>query len=158
MNPPNLPSLPALGQVPAPGATHTNPGLVDIASQCYPTVQADADQTHIAGTIASASHINSNGEEQRPAQLDTIGSNGVSVSASSAPLISSSGEGGQRLDKRPADTAVPTHNGLPTEARPDFVSHVVPSLPVIAQTTSPAITLNADTRRTGGLPTNVLIR
>jgi hypothetical protein len=158
MNPHNLPPLPPLGQAPAPGSTHTNPGLVDVASQCYPAVLAGADQTQVPGAISSASLVNSNGEEQRPAQLDAIGSNGVSVSASSAPLVSSSGEGGQRLDKRAADTATPTHSGLATEARPDFVSHVVPSLPVIAQTTSPAVTMNADTRSAGGLPQNVMIR
>jgi hypothetical protein len=158
MNPHNLPPLPPIGQSPAPGTTHTNPGLVDVASQCYPAVRAEADQTQVPGAISSAALVNSNGEEQRPADMDAIGSNGVSVSTSSAPLVSASGEGGQRLDKRTADQSESTHTGLATEARPDFVSHVVPSLPTIAETTSPAITVNADTRRAGGLPSNVMIR
>lgn len=158
MNPHNLPPLPPLGQAPAPGATHTNPGLVDVASQCYPAVRAENDQTQIAATMASAALVNSNGEEQRPANLETIGSNGVSVSAASVPLESHSGEGGQRIDLKAADIATPTGTGLPADVRPASVSHVVPSLPVIAQTTSPAITLDADTKRGGGLPSNVMIR
>jgi len=158
MNPHNLPPLPPLGQPPAPGSTHTNPGLVDVASQCYPAVQALADQTQQQPTIASASLVNSNGESQRPAQLDTIGSNGITVSTSSASLTTHSGEGGQRLDLHATDVARSTGTGLPADAHPDFVSHVMPSLPVIASTTSPAVTLNANTNRAGGLSSNVNIR
>ena len=158
MNPHNLPPLPPIGQPPAPGATHTNPGLVDVSSQSYPAVRPEADQTQVAGAVSPATLVTSNGEEQRPADMDAIGSNGVSVSSSSAPLINASGEGGQRLDKRTADISEATHTGLAAEARPDFVSHVVPSLPTIAETTSPAVNVDADTRRAGGLPSNVMIR
>ena len=158
MNPHNLPPLPSIGQPPAPGSTHTNPGLVEVASQCYPAVHAEADQTQVPGAISSAALVNSNGEDQRPADLNAIGSNGVSVSSSSSALVNASGEGGQRLDKRAADKVESTHSGLAAEARPDFVSHVMPSLPVIAETTSPAVTVDADTRRPGGLPQNVMIR
>ena len=158
MNPHNLPPLPPLGQAPAPGSTHTNPGLVDVASQCYPTVLAAADQTQVPGATTPAALITSNGDKQRPANLETIGSNGVSVSAASVPLESHSGEGGQRIDMKAADVATSTGTGLPADVHPASVSHVVPSLPVIAQTTSPAVTLEADTKRGGGLPSNVMIR
>ena len=158
MNPHNLPPLPPLGQAPAPGANHTNPGLVDVASQCYPAVHADADQTQVPGTLASAALVNSNGEEQQPAHLDAIGSKGITVTSSSAAVINSSGEASQRLDLKQADVAETTHTGLAAEARPDSVSHVKPLLPTIAQTTPPAANVAADTRRAGGLPTNVLIR
>jgi hypothetical protein len=98
MNPHNLPPLPQIGQPPAPGATHTNPGLVDVASQCYPAVRT---------------------EEENPSSPGT---------------------------------------GLAVDVRPDLISHVKLSPPTVAETTSPAVTVNADTPRTGGLPVNVNIR
>jgi hypothetical protein len=102
--------------------------------------------------------VNSNGESQRPAQLDAIGSNGVSVSSSSSSTTNHSGEGGQRLDLKATEIAHSTGSGLAADAHPDFVSHVVPCLPVIAKTTTPAITMHANTNRLGGLPSNVNIR
>ena len=158
MNPHNLPPLPPLGQLPSPGTTHTNPGIVDVASQCFPAVRAGADQSQTPCSLSSASLVFSDGDAQRPAQLDTIGSNGVTVSTSSAPLLNLSGEGGQRIDRRAPDVAVSTGQGLPAEVHADFVSHARPLLPDIAQTTSPAVTVNANTNCSGGLPTNVLIR
>jgi len=107
MNPHNLPPLPPIGQAPAPGATHNNPGLVAVADQCYPPVLTEADQTQRPATLASAALANSDGEEQRPAHLDTVGSKGISVSTSSAPLVNSNGE-----QQRPAHLDAIGSNGV----------------------------------------------
>lgn len=90
--------------------------------------------------------------------LDAVRSCGVTVTASSAPLTNFSGEGGQRLDRRPTDIAQTTGIGLAADVQVANVSHVKARLPDIAVTTSPATTMNADTSRPGGLPKDVNIR
>ena len=159
MNPYNLPPLPALDQLPAPGQTSTNPGLVNPADQAFPAVRSNADQTQLQSSIASASLTNSNGEQQRlNLNLDAIGSNGVTVSAASVPLVSHSGDSGQRLDHKTADQAPATASGLAVEVFPGAVNHARASLPDISIPLPPAVNLAADTRIRGGLAINVNIR
>jgi hypothetical protein len=157
MNPHNIPPLPSLDQLPAPGITSTNPGLVNPADQSYPAVKNDADQTRIAGTHASASMNNSNGEQQRVHDR-AMANSGVSVSAASVPLTDFSGDSGHHLDMRSPEEAQSTGTGLPAEVFPGAVNHARMMPPVIAVPLPPSVNVPADTRISGGLPINVHIR
>jgi hypothetical protein len=157
MNPHTLPSLPPLDQLPAPGITSTNPGLVNPADQAYPAVKSCDDQTRIAGTHASASAINSNGEQQR-VQNRAMANSGVTVSAASVPLTDFSGDSGHRLDMHAPDESRSTGTGLATEVFPGTVNHARMTPPDIAVPLPPSVNVQADTRISGGLPINVHIR
>ena len=152
-----LPPLPSLDQLPAPGITSTNPGLVNPADQSFPAVKCEADQTRVPNTHASTSVNNSNGEQQR-VHDHAMANNGVTVSAASVPLTDLSGDSGHRLDMRSPEEAQSTGTGLAAEVFPGAVNHARMMPPVIAPLLPPSVNVPADTRTSGGLPINVHIR
>ena len=159
MNPYNIPPLPPINQLPAPGQTSTNPGIVNPADQAYPAVKSAADQTQLSNSLASASAINSNGEQQRShPNVHSMASSGVTVNQTSAPLQDFSGDSGQLLDLRLPTPSQSTGSGLAAEVFPGSVSHAKFGPPPTAIALPPAINVPADTRRSGGLPKNVNIR
>lgn len=161
----------------------TNPGSTCVANQAYAPAQSDPARS--CG-IASASAVTSNGEQQRGHQDTSPSYNGtVTKTEGSAPLKQLSGEGGQRLDRQRTPKAKTTHvgitreifaglvsfvrnseppraattgKGLPAEVFPGSASPTICSPPTIAICTPPAVSIQADTGRPGGLPVNVNIR
>lgn len=162
MNPPDLPALPTIGQPPEPPApnrfpitTANNPGCVNVCEQQSRPPQVN----QCASSSSSASAINSTGEFQIGNQLlgNTIQGT-VMKSAASVPTVHLSGEGGQRPDHRAADQAQITGRGLAADVFAGSVSHVHSEAPKVVPCTSPAVTVNAGTAHSGGLPMNVHIR
>lgn len=159
MNPHNLPPLPSLDQLPAPGITSTNPGLVNPADQTFPAVKSEADQTRAPSSASSNSVNNSNGEQQRAHDnIGALASSGVTVSAPSVPLTNLSGDSGQRVDRRSPDESHTTGTGLAAEVFPAAVNHARYAPPVVATPLPTSVNVQADTRGPGGLPINVHIR
>jgi len=90
MNPHNLPPLPPIGQPPSTVATHTNPGLVDVASQCYPpppqeqvistgkglaeTVKSDfvSHAKSLPPTVAVSTAVNGLAADERPDSVSHV--------------------------------------------------------------------------------------
>lgn len=139
-----------------PVADVTNPGTSSPARQQYasPTV----DQTRSV-TTSSASHINSNGQAQF---LDhNRGSQGVTVTPSSAPLRNASGDAHRAwAAKRPKDNGVIVQKGLPglpatinagEQNHSKQIQEFAVRMPV-------AKTFDGGAKRPGRLPKNVNIR
>lgn len=156
MNHLNLAPLAPFNSPPVPGATATNPGCTDPASQSFAPIPTDRA---ISRTPCASPTITSNGEMQRGNQHLGNAQNGtVTVSTGSGAVVQASGEGGQRLDRQAIKKAVPTGHGLPKNVMADDENHSKLILPVIAPGRPPAIDVSAGSGRPGGLATNVNIR
>jgi hypothetical protein len=135
-----------------PTITSTNPGTVDVSRQAYPPAPSRA------ATPSSNALSTSNGENQFPASRQTRVEFAISEPTSGRGLP---------LEVHPASTscvrptatatAVATAvHGLPSEIHPASCARPIPV--AVADTTSPARDVRADSSRPGGLPVNVNIR
>ena len=156
MKPLNLAPLAPFSSPPVPGATSTNPGCTDPASQSFAPTPTDQASSRTPCTCPT---ITSNGEMQRGNQHLGNASNGtVTVSAGSGAVVQASGEGGQRLDRRAIEKAVTTGRGLPKNILAGNRSHSKFIPPEIASGMPPAIDVAAGSSRPGGLATEVNIK
>lgn len=147
MKPTDLPFIPV--------TTVTNPGVVDPASQSYPMVAVVSKSQ----PAPQAPTVHSDGDCQRKDLTGVSGSRGVTATMSSAPVVSISGDSGQRLDLQGPVSSQIVSKGLPTNVSVADASVARYQPPTVAQTFRPAVNLAADTSvKGGGLPKNVLIR
>ena len=152
----NLAPLAPFSSPPAPGATSTNPGCTDPASQSFAPTPTDQASSR---TPCKCPTITSDGEIQLANQhLGNTASGTVTVSAGSGAVVQASGEGGQRLDRRTMARAVTTGHGLPVNILAGNESHSRFIAPKIADCMPPAIDVSAGSGRPGGLATNVNIK
>ena len=156
MNPLNLAPLTPFSAPPVPGATSTNPGCTDPASQTYAPASTDRASSR---TPCATPTITSNGEVQLTNQhLGNASSGTVTVSAGGGAVVQASGEAGQFLDKQKAVRAVSTGRGLPKNVLAGNKSHSRFIPPEIAVGIPPAIDVAAGSGHPGGLATNVNIK
>ena len=160
MDPLNLPPLPPVGHRPSSVTTTTNPGTVNPADQGYPPAIGRSDQTRSSTRFASASSVNSNGEQQHVCfDHNSDASNGVTVQITGHGLPTEVHAGSASQTRNLTSvTAQTTSQGLPADVHAGSASHARTLAPIIAKTTNPAVTVQAGTNRPGGLPTNVYVR
>jgi hypothetical protein len=116
------------------------------------------DQT-MSKTISSASAVSSDGEIQRGNQhLGNVANGTVTQTRGYVPVVQLSGDGGQRLDMRPADESSSTGTGLAKEVFAGSVNHAKAMAATIAKTTPPAVDVAAGSGHPGGLPMTIHIR
>ena len=154
-----LPFLPPIGQpidaAVSPCRDVMNPGAFSPQRQQH--VRPTLDQT-MSVTLSSASHVNSDGQEQR---IDrNPGQQGVSVLHMSAPgpLRSSNGDF-QRKNLAPVDQGTTSSMGpaLPVNVSPAD-QNVGKKVQEFAPWAAPAVTVDAGVKRAGQVPQNYNIR
>lgn len=174
----SYPTLPSGDQPPAPLAPTVSPASqsyavplgVDVSlssgslvfsngeSQRRDMRAPDAPSVGVTVTPSSAALVNSNGDAQRPiVDHNQAASSGVTVTRSAPLSITSNGEQ-QRLSMEKPDVAIPTGTGLPANVFADSQNLARSMPPQVAQVTSPAVTVDANTSSRSGLPVNVHIR
>lgn len=157
-----LPFLPPIGagvdSPVSPCRDVMNPGSFSPQRQQH--VRPTLDQS-MSVTLSSASHVNSDGQEQRVDK--NPGQQGVSVLHLAAPAALRSSDGSfQRKDFAPVDQGTMSSVGLP--ALPQNFSpadqNVGKKVQAFAPWTAPAVTVDAGIRRAGGgdVPQNHNIR
>ena len=156
MKPLNLATLAPFSSPPVPGATSTNPGCTDPASQSFAPTPTDQASSR---TPCACPTVTSNGEIQLANQhLGNATSGTVTVSTGSGAVVQASGEGGQRLDRKAIERAVTTGRGLPKNILAGNKSHSRYIPPEIAVGIPPAVDVSAGSGHPGGLATNVNIK
>ena len=130
--------------------TNTNPGTVDVSRQAYPPAPSRS------ATPSSNALNTSNGENQFPASRLARVAAGSPTAGHGLPLeVHPASTSCVRPTAAATAVATAVH-GLPTEIHPASCVRPIPA--AVADTTSPARDVRADSSRPGGLPVNVNIR
>jgi hypothetical protein len=129
-----------------------NPGTTDPVDQSYAAPDLSS------GSPSGGPSTDSNGEMQIGNQHRSRVIQGtVTSERTNAPLVTFSGDGGQRKDMQPTPQAEVTGRGLPKEVFPGNGSTSRPIAAQVAEALPPTINVTPS-QRPGGLPKNVMIR